>query len=138
MSAITLEGIVSAYNHHDAIHALNQGKIVLCAAGTGNPLVTTDTAASLRAIEIKADILLKATGVDGIFDSDPKINKHAKLYSKLSYDEVLEKELGVMDLAAFCQCRDHNLPVRVFNINTAGSLQRVVAGESDGTLVTTL
>lgn len=135
MSAIPLEGIVSAYNHHHAIHDLNQGKILLMAAGTGNPLVTTDTAASLRAIEVKADILLKATGVDGVFDKDPKNNSDAMLYDNLSYHEVLEKELGVMDLAAFCQCRDHKLPVRVFNINKSGALQRVIMGEQEGTLV---
>ena len=118
-----------------AIHHLTQGRIVIFAAGTGNPLVTTDSAASLRGIEIDADVVLKATNVDGVYSADPAKDSTATLYNHLSYQEALEKELAVMDLAAFCQCRDHDMPLRIFNINKPGSLLRVVVGEEEGTLV---
>lgn len=134
MSAIPMSGLVDHYDRRKAMHHLSCGRIVLFAAGTGNPLVTTDTAASLRAIEVGADVLLKGTNVDGIFDKDPK-NPDAKLLSKVSFREALDKELGVMDLSAFCQCRDHRLPIRVFNIKSPGSIVRVSLGADEGTLV---
>ncbi len=135
MSAIPMSGIVDHFNRRKAIHNLEQKRVVIFSAGTGNPLVTTDSAASLRGIEIGADIILKATNVDGVYSSDPAKNKDAKLYKSISYGEVLKNELGVMDLAAFCQCRDYDMPIRVFNLKKPGALVRVVAGEDEGTLV---
>lgn len=135
MSAIPMSGIVDHYDRRKAIHHMKVGRVVIFAAGTGNPLVTTDSAASLRSIEVSANILLKATNVDGIYDSDPAKNNSANKYGKLTYKEALKKELGVMDLAAFCQCRDYNMPIRVFNINNPGALVRVAFGEDEGTLV---
>ena len=105
------------------------------AAGTGNPFFTTDSAACLRVIEINADVMLKATKVDGVFSEDPMKNPDAQLFDKLNYQDVLEKELKVMDLAAFTLARDHNLPIRVFNMNKPGALRRVVMGEKEGTLI---
>jgi len=135
MSAISLSGVVDQFDRHKAIHDLEMGRVVLFAAGTGNPLVTTDSAASLRAIEVGADVLLKATNVDGIYSADPRQNKAATLYSTLSFAECLDKELAVMDLTAFCQCRDHELPIRVFNINQENILPRIVADPKIGTTV---
>lgn len=135
MSAIPISGLVDHYNRRKAIHHLEQGRIVLFAGGTGNPLVTTDSAASLRGIEIQANVLLKATNVDGVYTADPAKHKNATRYQHLKFQEALDKELGVMDLTAFCQCRDHQLPLRVFNIHKAGALFRVVIGEDEGTLV---
>lgn len=136
MSAIPMSGIIDTYDRRKAMHHLEQGRVVIFSGGTGNPLVTTDSAASLRSIEVEADILLKATNVDGIYTADPAHHKNAVLYQKLSFQEVLEKELGVMDLAAFCQCRDHNVPIRVFNIKKNGALLRILMGDDEGTLVT--
>lgn len=135
MSAIPMSGLVDHFDRRKAIHHLREGNVVFFAAGTGNPLVTTDSAASLRAIEVGADLLIKATNVDGIYDADPAKNPQAKRYQRLTYQEALDKELGVMDLAAFCQCRDYNMPVRVFNLNKQGALLRIVQGEDEGTLV---
>lgn len=135
MSAIAMDGVVDYYDRRKAIHHLTQKRVVLFTAGTGNPLVTTDSAASLRSIEIEADILLKATNVDGIYSSDPLKNPTATLYSHLTYEEALKKELAVMDLSAFCQCRDHNMPIRVFNINKSQALKNIVYGNEEGTLV---
>lgn len=135
MSAIPMSGIVDYYDRRKAVDHLRHGKVVIFAAGTGNPLVTTDSAASLRAIETQADILLKATSVDGIYDSDPAKNPNAKRYHSLNFKETLTKELGVMDLAAFTQCRDHNMKIRVFDMHKPGALLRVVMGEDEGTLV---
>lgn len=135
MSAIPMSGIVDHYDRRKAIHNLREKRVVLFAAGTGNPLVTTDSAASLRSIEVEADILLKATNVDGVYSEDPRKNPNATLYQQLSYQEALEKELGVMDLTAFCQCRDHQMPIRVFNIHKEGALKRAALGENEGTLV---
>jgi uridylate kinase len=135
MSAIPMSGFVDHYDRRKAIHHLQRKRVVIFAAGTGNPLVTTDSAASLRAIEIEANVLLKATNVDGIYSADPAFNPQAKLYDKISFAEALEKELGVMDLTAFCQCRDHNMPIRVFNINKPNALFRILKGENEGTLV---
>jgi len=135
LSAIPMSGIVDYYDRRKAVHHLNKGRIVIFAAGTGNPLVTTDSAASLRAIEIEADILLKATKVDGVYSSDPTKDKTAKRYEVLTFNEALTQELGVMDLTAFCQCRDHNMKIRVFNMEKPGALLRVVLGQDEGTLV---
>lgn len=134
-SAIPMSGMVDHYHRRKAIHNLEEKRVVIFAAGTGNPLVTTDSAASLRAIETEADVVLKATKVDGVYDKDPNKFPDAKLLNHLSYQEALDKELGVMDLGAFCQCRDHSMPLRVFNIHKAGALMRVVTGEAEGTLV---
>lgn len=135
LSAIPMSGVVDHYDRRKAIHHLQKGRVVIFAGGTGNPLVTTDSAASLRGIEIEADVLLKATNVDGVYTADPAKDKTATRYAHLTYKEVLEKELAVMDLAAFCQCRDHNLPVRVFDIHKVGALLEVIMGEEEGTLV---
>ena len=135
LSAIPMSGVADHFNRRKAIHHLMEGRIVIFAAGTGNPLVTTDSAASLRGIEIGADAVLKATNVDGVYSADPAKYPDATFYKHLSYQEALEKELAVMDLAAFCQCRDHNMPLRVFNINKPGTLLRVIKGEDEGTVV---
>jgi uridylate kinase len=127
--------MVEYYDRCRAIRHLNKQRVVIFAGGTGNPLFTTDSAASLRGIEIGADVLLKATNVDGIYSADPSKNANAVLYPQLTYQEALERELGVMDLTAFCQCRDHQLPIRVFNINKAGILLKVVTDNEEGTLV---
>jgi uridylate kinase len=111
--------------------------VVIFAAGTGNPLVTTDSALSLRGIEIEADILLKATNVDGIYSADPRRDPKARRYKSLTYREVLFKELAIMDLAAFSQCRDYNMLLRVFNLHKAGALLRIVLGKDEGTIVST-
>ena len=131
-----VNGIVDHFNCRKAIHHLNEGRIVIFAGGTGNPLVTTDSAASLRGIEIEADVILKATNVEGIYSADPNTHSEATLYDTLSYKDALDKELAVMDLSAFCQCRDHGMAIRVFNMKKPGALLRVVNGESEGTLVT--
>ncbi len=135
LSAISMNGVTDPFHQRKAIHHLEQRRIVIFSAGTGNPLVTTDSAASLRGIEIDADVVLKATNVDGVYSDDPRKNPQATLYRHLTYQQALEKELAVMDLAAFCQCRDHDLPLRVFNINNTGSLLRVITSKKEGTLV---
>jgi uridylate kinase len=135
MSAFPMSGIADHYDRRKAMDYLERGQVVLFAAGTGNPLVTTDSAASLRAIEVEANLLLKATNVDGVYSSDPSKDPKAIKYQTLSYQEALSKELGVMDLAAFCQCRDHHMKIRVFNINKKGALLRIISGEDEGTLV---
>ena len=135
MSAISLQGVGDSYSWAEAISQLRAGKVVIFSAGTGNPFFTTDSAACLRGIEIEADVVLKATKVDGVFTDDPVKNPDAVLYQELSYDEVLEKELKVMDLAAFTLARDHDLPIRVFNMNKPGALRRVIMGEPEGTLI---
>lgn len=135
MSAIPMSGLVDHYDRRKAIHHLHERRAVIFSAGTGNPFVTTDSAASLRSIEVEADVLLKATNVDGIYSEDPQKFPNAIKYDQLTYAEALEKELGVMDLSAFCQCRDYDIPIRVFNINSEGALLRVIKGEAEGTLV---
>ncbi|KMV29501.1 UMP kinase [Photobacterium swingsii] len=135
MSAIPLNGVCDNYNWADAISQLRQGRVVIFSAGTGNPFFTTDSAACLRGIEIEADVVLKATKVDGVFTDDPVKNPDAVLCDKLGYNDVLEKELKVMDLAAFTLARDHSMPIRVFNMNKPGALRRVVMGEQEGTLI---
>jgi len=135
MSAIPMSGVVDHYDRRSAIRALDSGDIVIFAAGTGNPFFTTDSAACLRGIEINADAVLKATNVDGVYTADPKKDPEASKYDTLTYQEVLEKQLGVMDLTAICLARDHNMPLRVYDMNESGVLARLVTGGSDGTLI---
>ncbi|MEX1056721.1 MAG: UMP kinase [Natronospirillum sp.] len=135
MSAIPMSGIVEHYDRRTAVRYLNQSDVVIFSAGTGNPFFTTDSAACLRGIEIDADIVLKATNVDGVYSADPKKDPEATKYDSLTYSEVLEKQLGVMDLTAICLVRDQGMPIRVFNMNQHGSLVRLVMGENEGTLI---
>jgi len=136
MSAIKINDVCEDYIRRRAVRHLEKGRIVIFAAGTGNPFFTTDTAASLRAIEINADLLMKATKVNGVYDDDPVKNSKATRYSRLTFDKVLTDRLNVMDATAIVMCRDNRLPLRVFNLNNAGDLPRVVRGEDVGTLVT--
>jgi uridylate kinase len=136
MSAIRINEVCEDYIRRRAIRHLEKGRVVIFAAGTGNPFFTTDTAASLRAIEIEAQLLLKATKVSGIYSEDPVKNPAAKHFPRLTYDQVLSGRLNVMDATAIVMCRDHHLPLRVFNLGTPGDLLRVVNGEEVGTLVT--
>ena len=126
MSAIQMSGMVEHYDRRRSMRLLREGNVVIFAAGTGNPFFTTDSAACLRGIEIQADVVFKATKVDGVYDSDPVTNPEAVKFDRLNYDEVLERKLEVMDLTAICLCRDHNMPVRVFNMNQVGSLLAVI------------
>lgn len=135
MSAIPMTGVVEHYDRRKAIRALNNGDVVIFSAGTGNPFFTTDSAASLRAIETGADLVLKATKVDGVYSADPVKVPDAIKYDRLTYDEVLEKKLEVMDLTAICLCRDHNMPVRVFEMEKPGALLNIVRGGDEGTLI---
>lgn len=135
LSAVRVGGMVDLFQQRKAIHHLEQGRVVIFAAGTGNPLFTTDSAASLRGIEINADVVMKATNVDGVYSEDPRKSSKAILYKHLTYDEALEKEFAIMDLAAFCQCRDYQMPLRVFNIGKPGVFLKAVMGEDVGTLV---
>ncbi|WP_198439113.1 UMP kinase [Moritella sp. F3] len=135
MSAIELRGVCDSYNWAEAISLLKTGRVVIFSAGTGNPFCTTDSAACLRGIEIEADIVLKATKVDGVYSEDPVKNPNAEFYETLEYREVVEKELKIMDLSAFTMARDHNLPMRVFNMTKPGALRRVIMGEAEGTLI---
>ena len=136
MSALQINEVCEDYIRRRAVRHLEKGRVVLFAAGTGNPFFTTDTAASLRAIEINADILLKATKVNGIYDSDPVTNPNAKRYARLTFDKVLNDRLNVMDATAIVMCRENNLPLQVFNLFNAGDLMRIVRGEDVGTVVT--
>jgi uridylate kinase len=135
MSAIELNGVCDSYNWADAISLLKSGRVVIFSAGTGNPFFTTDSAACLRGIEIEADLVLKGTKVDGVFSADPVKDPNAKLFRQISYNDVLQQQLKVMDLAAFTLARDHNLPIRVFNMNKPGALRAVIMGEEEGTLI---
>ena len=135
MSAIPMSGIVEHYDRREAMRDLKGGDVVVFCAGTGNPFFTTDSAACLRGIEIDADVVLKATKVDGVYSDDPVTNPDAFKYDRLTYDEVLERRYGVMDLTAICLCRDHNLPVRVFNMNKPGVLKSIALGGEEGTLI---
>ncbi len=135
MSAISVHAVCEDYIRRRAIRHLEKGRVVIIAGGTGNPFFTTDTAAALRAIEIGADIVLKATKVDGVFSADPNIDKNALLYETLSYDEVIEGKLGVMDANAIVLCRDQGMPIRVFNVFGSGNLMQIVKGKEVGTLV---
>jgi uridylate kinase len=135
MSAIPMTGVVDHYDRRKAIRALINGDVVIFSAGTGNPFFTTDSAACLRAIEMDAELVLKATKVDGVYSADPMKVTDAVKYDRLSYDEVLEKKLEVMDLTAICLCRDHKMPVRVFKMEKPGALLNIVRGGHEGTLI---
>ena len=136
MSAIKINQICEDYIRRRAVRHLEKGRITLFAAGTGNPFFTTDSAAALRATEINAELLLKATKVDGIYDADPKKNPGAKRFEKLTYDEVLARDLQVMDTAAFALCRENDIPLRIYDMGREGALMRILQGEDIGTLVT--
>lgn len=135
MSSIQMTGIVEQYDRRSALRYLNAGDVVIFSAGTGNPFFTTDSAACLRGIEIDADLILKATKVDGVYSSDPSLDSSAVKFDKLSYDEVIEKRLGVMDLTAICLSRDHHIPIKVFSMQRPGALMDNVVGNKDGTLI---
>lgn len=135
MSAVRINQISEDYIRRRAIRHLEKGRVVIFAAGTGNPFFTTDTAASLRAIEINADMVLKATKVDGVYDKDPEKDKSAKLYKKLSYNQVLHDELKVMDTTAVVLCKENNIPLRVFNMLKKGALMSIINGEEAGTII---
>lgn len=135
MSAIGMSQVAEPYIRRRAIRHLEKKRVVIFAAGTGNPFFTTDTAASLRAMEVGADIIMKATRVDGVYDSDPEINANAVMFKRLDYIEVLKNNLKVMDSTAISLCMDNSLPILVFNLNTPGNLKRVVLGEELGTFV---
>ena len=135
MSAIAIEQVVEPYVRPKALQYLEEGKVVVFAAGTGNPFFTTDTAAALRGAEIGAEIVLKATKVDGVYSADPNIDPSATRYTSISFDEAMARNLQVMDATAFALCRDQKLPVKVFSILKAGALRRVVLGGDEGTLV---
>ena len=135
MSSIPMSGVVEHYDRRTAIRHLNASDVVIFSAGTGNPFFTTDTAACLRGIEIDADLILKATKVDGVYSADPVKNKDAKKFDRLTYDDVIEKKLAVMDLTAICLSRDHGVPIKVFNMKRSGALLDNVLGLADGTLI---
>ena len=135
MSAINIEQVVEPYIRPKALQYLEEGKVVIFAAGTGNPFFTTDTAAALRGAEIGASMVLKATKVDGVYSADPQKDPTAERYSRISFDEAMARNLGIMDATAFALCRDQKLPIRVFSIFKHGALKRVVQGEDEGTLV---
>jgi uridylate kinase len=134
-TAIEMREIAEPFIQRRAVRHLEKGRVVIFAAGTGNPFFTTDTAATLRAVEIKADIILKATKVDGVYDRDPVQYADAVMYEKISYTEVLIKNLKVMDASAISLCRDNGLPLCVFNLQKAGNIKRVICGEPVGTMV---
>ena len=135
MSAIAIEQVVEPYVRPKALQYLEEGKVVVFAAGTGNPFFTTDTATALRGAEIGAEVVLKATKVDGVYTADPKKDPGATRYARITFDEAMNKNLGIMDATAFALCRDQKLPVKVFSIFKHGALERVVMGEDEGTLV---
>lgn len=135
LSAFRIDTVCESYSRDAAVAHLEAGRVAIMAAGTGNPYFTTDSAASLRAIEIGADLMIKATKVDGVYSADPKKDPSAEFYATLTYDQVLEQGLGVMDATAVVLCKENNMPLRVMNINEQGALARLVSGESVGTLV---
>nr|WP_299380018.1 UMP kinase [uncultured Halomonas sp.] len=135
MSAIPMSGVVEHYDRRTGIRYLTSGDVVIFSAGTGNPFFTTDSAACLRGIEIDADVVIKATKVDGVYDRDPVKDPDAVKYEHLGYDEVLDQKLGVMDLTAICLVRDHDMPVRVFDMTKPGALLNLVVGGKEGTLI---
>ena len=136
MSALEINAVCEDYIRRRAIRHLEKGRVVIMAAGTGNPFFTTDTAASLRAIEIGADVLLKATKVDGVYDADPAINKDAKRLDSVSYDQVIADKLGVMDATAIVMCRDNHLPLRIFDLTRENALLKAMTGDEIGSVVT--
>jgi len=135
MSAIEMPKVAEPYIRRRAVRHLEKGRVVVFVAGTGNPYFTTDTAAALRASEMGAEVLLKATKVDGVYTADPKKDPSATRYEKISFDEAIRQNLGIMDATAFALCRDQKLPIKVFSIFKNGALKRVVMGEDEGTLV---
>ena len=135
MSALIMDQVCEPYTSREAIRHLEQGRVAILAAGTGNPFFTTDSAASLRAIEVGAELLIKATKVDGVYSADPNIDKNAILHESLSYDEVIEGKLKVMDTNAIVLCRDQKMPIRVFNVFGSGNLIKIVRGEMVGTII---
>tara|TARA_R110001592_G_scaffold83616_1_gene247582 strand:- start:24009 stop:24788 length:780 start_codon:yes stop_codon:yes gene_type:complete len=135
MSAIPMSGVMEPYDRRRATRYLDSGDVVIFSAGTGNPFFTTDSAACLRGIEIDAEIVLKATKVDGVYSADPMKDPSATMYSHLTYDEALEKRLGVMDLTAICLCREQDMPLRVFRMSKPGALLNIVVGGEEGTLI---
>jgi uridylate kinase len=135
MSALAIHDVCEDYIRRRAVRHLEKGRVVICAAGTGNPFFTTDTAAALRAIEVDADIVLKATKVDGIYNADPVVEKQASRYDSLSYDEVIEGKLRVMDANAIVLCREQEMPIRVFNMFEPGNLMKLVTGHDVGSIV---
>jgi uridylate kinase len=135
MSAVKINQMCEDYIRRRAVRHLEKGRVVIFAGGTGNPFFTTDSAASLRAVEINADIMLKATKVDGVYSADPMVDPNATLFTHVSFDEALERKLGVMDATALVLCRDNNLPLRVLDINEPGALLSLIQGENVGTLV---
>ena len=134
-SAIKMDEISEPFILRKALRHLEKRRVVIFSSGTGSPYFTTDTAAALRAIEIKADVIIKGTRVDGVYDSDPEKNKKAKMFKKLSYQEVLEKDLRVMDMTAITLCQENNLPIKVFNMNVKDNLRKLVSGDNVGTLI---
>lgn len=136
LSAFRIDTVCESYSRDMAVAHLEAGRVAIMAAGTGNPYFTTDSAASLRAIEIGADLMIKATKVDGVYSADPKKDPDAEFYATLTYDQVLAQGLGVMDATAVVLCKENNMPLRVMNINEQGALTRLVSGDSVGTLVT--
>jgi uridylate kinase len=135
LSAIPVSGIVEHYNYRNALRYLQANEVVIFSAGTGNPFFSTDSAACLRAIEIDADIVIKATSVDGVYSADPKINQDATIYKNLSYDDFIAKKLAVMDMTAVCLARDYKLPIRVLNINDNQALLNLMQHQDIGTLI---
>jgi uridylate kinase len=135
MTAIRMDGVAEPYIRRRARRHLEKGRIVILAAGTGSPFVTTDTAAAQRALELGADILMKATRVDGVYSDDPEKNPHAVLYNELTYQQVIQQNLRVMDGTAISQCMEHGMPILVFNYRREGTIERAVAGEKLGTIV---
>lgn len=135
MSSIPMSGVVDHYDRRNAIRYLEAGEVVIFSAGTGNPFFTTDSAACLRGIEVEAELVLKATKVEGVYTSDPMKDPTATKYDRLTYDEALEKKLAVMDLTAICLCRDQNMPLRVFKMAKSGALLNIVVGGDEGTLI---
>lgn len=135
MSAIRMDGVCEPYLRRRAWRHLDKGRIIILAAGTGGPFVTTDTAAALRSLELEADLLAKATRVDGVYSDDPEANPHAVLYRELTYAQVIEQNLRVMDSSAIAHCREHGMPILVFNFKKDGNIDRAVRGEQVGTLI---
>lgn len=134
-SAIEMKQIAEPYIKRKAVRHLEKGRIVIFGSGTGNPFFTTDSAASLRAVEIDCDVILKGTRVDGVYDSDPEINSNAVKFESISFDQAYEKKLNIMDMTAFTLCKENKIPVVVFDMNKSGNLKKVILGEKIGTLV---
>ena len=135
LSAITVTQISEPYIRRRALRHLEKNRVVIVAGGTGNPYFTTDTAAALRATELKAEILLKATKVNGVFDKDPELNQDAKHYEEITYSEVISKNLGIMDMTAITLCKENDLPIRVFDVNKKGNLKDILSGKKLGTII---